>query len=89
MDSKIYRELIGTYIPLATIIFTGNAWLIGLAFAIVIYFFKGGNYNPAVTIMLIAAKKQPANTLVPYIIAQVIAGLAAWGTYVLFKKYKF
>ena len=36
-----------------------------------------GDFNPAVTIMLIAAGKQPVNVAVPFIIAQIMAGLAA------------
>ena len=38
---------------------------------------SGGHFNPAVTLGLVAAGKFPARDAVPYIVAQVIAGLAA------------
>ena len=42
---------------------------------------SGGNFNPAVTIMMIAAKKQRLETALPYIVAQVAGGLAALALY--------
>ena len=38
---------------------------------------SGGHFNPAVTLGLVAAGKFPARDALPYIVAQVIAGLAA------------
>lgn len=38
---------------------------------------SGGHFNPAVTLGLVAAGKFPARDAVPYIVAQVAAGLAA------------
>ena len=42
---------------------------------------SGGNYNPAVSIMMVAAGKLPKSDLVPYIVAQVSSGLAALELY--------
>ena len=40
---------------------------------------SGGHFNPAVTVGLCAGGRFPAKDVVPYIIAQVIGGLAAGG----------
>ena len=40
---------------------------------------SGGHFNPAVTLGLWAGKRFPQNEIVPYIIAQVVGGLAAGG----------
>jgi aquaporin Z len=73
-------EFIGTFFFLYVIIATGNFAAIGAALAVAIYLggkISGGNFNPAVTIMMVVAKKQKMETLVPYIIAQIAGGIAA------------
>ena len=42
---------------------------------------SGGNFNPAVTIMMVVAGKQPAKDALPYILCQVAGGLAAFELY--------
>jgi aquaporin Z len=37
---------------------------------------SGGHFNPAVTVGLFAARRIPASDLLPYIVAQVIGGIA-------------
>jgi aquaporin Z len=77
-------EFVGTFFFLYVILATGNFLAIGAALALAIYLggsISGGNFNPAVTIMLIAAKKQRLDTALPYIIAQVAGGLAALTLY--------
>ena len=77
-------EFIGTFVFLYVILATGNFLAIGAALAFCIYLggkISGGNFNPAVTIMMVAAKKQNMDTLFPYIAAQVLGGLAALGLY--------
>ncbi|NDH67781.1 MAG: hypothetical protein EBY22_07775, partial [Gammaproteobacteria bacterium] len=62
----------------------GTPLAIGAALAAAIYVggsISGGNFNPAVTIMMIAAKKQSIDTALPYIVAQVAGGLAALALY--------
>jgi glycerol uptake facilitator-like aquaporin len=41
---------------------------------------SGGNFNPAVTIMMVMAKKQKMETLT-YIVAQIAGGIAAFELY--------
>jgi aquaporin Z len=77
-------EFIGTFVFLYVILATGNFLAIGATLAICIFLggkISGGNFNPAVTIMLVAAKKQNMDTLLPYIAAQVLGGLAALALY--------
>ena len=65
---------------LFVIIFTGEALSIGLALMIVILIlgkFSGGHFNPAVTIMMVFAKKLNATDALPYILAQITGGLTA------------
>lgn len=79
--NKIVVEFLGTLFFLYVIITTGNALAIGAALAIAIMIggpISGGNFNPAVTIMMGVAGKQPMSDVVPYILAQVAGGLAAF-----------
>ena len=77
-------EFIGTFFFLYVILAIGTPLAIGAALALAIYLggpISGGNFNPAVTIMMISAKKQPIETALPYIVAQVAGGLAALALY--------
>ena len=77
-------EFVGTFVFLYVILATGNFLAIGAALALCIFLggkISGGNFNPAVTVMLVAAKKQNMDTLLPYIVAQVLGGLAALALY--------
>ena len=78
--NKILVEFVGTLFFLYVIIATGNWLAIGAALAIAVFLggpISGGNFNPAVTIMMVAAGKQPKSELVPFILAQTAGGLAA------------
>lgn len=77
-------EYFGTFFFLYVIIATGNFLAIGAALALVVYLggkISGGNFNPAVTIMMVLADKQHVNTLVPYIAAQILGGICALQLY--------
>ena len=77
-------EFVGTFVFLYVILATGNFLAIGAALALCIFIggkYSGGNFNPAVTIMMVAARKQNIDTLLPYILAQVLGGLAALALY--------
>ena len=78
--TKYLVEFLGTLFFLHVILATSNALLIGGALALMIYVFgpiSGGNFNPAVTIMLAASKKMPWSNVLPYILCQVAGGLVA------------
>ena len=82
--NKYLVEFLGTLFFLYVILATGNALAIGAALAIAIIVggnISGGNYNPAVTIMMAAAGKQPVKDVLPYILSQVAGGLAALELY--------
>jgi aquaporin Z len=82
--NAVLVEFLGSLLFMYVIILTGNAFAIGATLAACIYLggrVSGGNFNPAVTIMLVLGNKQQANTLFPYILAQVAGGLAALALY--------
>jgi glycerol uptake facilitator-like aquaporin len=63
---------------------TGNPLAIGAALAMVAYLggpISGGNYNPAVTLMMVLSRKQPLNTLFSYMIVQFLAAFTVTELY--------
>ena len=82
--NKYLVEFLGTMFFLYVILATGNALAIGAALTLVILVggaISGGNFNPAVSVMMAAAGKLPTNDVVPYILAQVAGGLVALELY--------
>jgi glycerol uptake facilitator-like aquaporin len=80
MMEAVIVEFMGTLVFLYVILATGNFAAIGATLALMIYLggpISGGNFNPAVTVMLVMAKKQKMDTLLPYIVAQVAGGIVA------------
>jgi len=80
MFQKILVEFLGTVFFLYVIIAVGNPLAIGLALAIAIMVggkISGGHFNPAVSIMMVAANKISMNDAAPYILAQIAGGLVA------------
>lgn len=87
--NAILVEFVGSLLFMYVIILTGNAFAIGAALAFCIFFggkISGGHFNPAVTVMMVMAKKTKPAMLVPYILAQVAGGLLALE---LYKRVKF
>ena len=87
--NKYFVEFLGTLFFLYVILTTGNAIAIGAALAVVILIggaISGGNYNPAVSVMMAAAGKLPMHDLLPYVICQIAGGLVALE---LYKRIKF
>ena len=87
MIKPLIVEFLGTLVFLYVILATVNFAAIGATLALVIYLggpISGGNFNPAVTVMMVAAKKQKMDTLL-YILAQIAGGLVALQ---LFKQFK-
>ena len=81
---KYLVEFIGTFFFLYVIISTGNPLAIGGALALSAFLggkISGGNFNPAVTLMMAAAKKLPQSDVIPYIVAQIAGGLLALELY--------
>ena len=82
--NKLLAEFLGTMFFLYVILATGDAVAIGLALMIVIFLLgkvSGGNFNPAVSVMLAMAGKLSMKDLAPYVVAQVLGGLAALELY--------
>jgi aquaporin Z len=77
-------EYVGTVFFLYVIIATGNPLAIGAALALAAYIggpISGGNFNPAVTILMTLAGKQNPSLLIPYIIVQILAALTVFEIY--------
>ena len=82
--NKYLVEFVGTMFFLYVILATGKALPIGLALALAIMVggkISGGNFNPAVSVMMAAAGKLPMNDVMPYVLAQVAGGLVALELY--------
>ena len=78
--NKYLAEFLGTTFFMYVILVTGNALAIGAALAIAIMVggkISGGNFNPAVSIMMYMNGKLSMPELLPYIVAQVAGGLVA------------
>ena len=84
MMNKYLVEFLGTLFFLYVILATGQPLAIGAALAVAIIVggpISGGMFNPAVSVMMVAAGKMKSADLVPYILAQVAGGLVALELY--------
>lgn len=80
MWPELFVEFIGTFIFLSVILSQGTAIPIGLALAAVIFFggaISGGNFNPAVSLMMFLKGTLSTQMFITYVIAQCLGGLAA------------
>ena len=78
--NKYFVEFVGTLFFLYVIMATGKPLAIGAALVVAILLggpISGGHFNPAVTVMMAAAKKLSMNDVLPYVLAQVAGGLVA------------
>jgi aquaporin Z len=81
---ELLIEYVGTVFFLYVIITTGNPLAIGAALALAAYIggpISGGNYNPAVTVLMTLAGKQKPTLMIPYIIVQLLAALTVLELY--------
>jgi aquaporin Z len=84
MFQKLLVEFLGTIFFLYVILAVGHPLAIGLALAVAIMVggkISGGHFNPAVSVMMVAANKLKMNDAAPYILAQVAGGLVALELY--------
>ena len=82
--NKYFVEFVGTLFFLYVIMATGKPLAIGAALVVAILLggpISGGHFNPAVTVMMAAAKKLSMNDVLPYVLAQVAGGLVAFELY--------
>jgi aquaporin Z len=82
--NKYLVEFLGTMFLVFVIFATGNWLAIGAALAIAVLLggdISGGAFNPAVTISLYSADKLAKSDVLPYIIVQILGGLAAFYAY--------
>lgn len=77
---KYITEFIGTFFLVLVIAFTGNPLAIGGSLAALVYmggYISGANYNPAITLGLLASNKIKPKTAFLYMLIQLIAGICA------------
>jgi aquaporin Z len=87
MLNKYLVEFLGTMFLVYVIFATGHYLAIGAALAVIVLLggnISGGAYNPAVTLALYSAGKLSKTDLMPYIIVQMLGGLAG---YTVYKQY--
>src|SRR5580698_6558952 len=86
---KVFTEFVGTFIFLFTVSLAAvngsplAPLAIGGALMCMVYMgghWSGGHYNPAVSFGMFLQKKLTASELVAYWVAQIIAGILAFGT---------
>lgn len=86
---KVLTEFVGTYLFLFVISLaavSGSPFApvaIGCALVVMVYMGghrSGAHYNPAVSLGLMLQKKMPSKDFVPYVIAQIVAGILAFAT---------
>jgi glycerol uptake facilitator-like aquaporin len=80
MLQKYLVEFLGSLFFIYVILATGSPIAIGAALALAIIVggpVSGGNFNPAVTIVMAAARKMPLSDVAPYIISQIAGGMVA------------
>jgi aquaporin Z len=85
--NKYFVEFLGTMFLVFVIFSTGHWAAIGAALAIAALLggsISGGAFNPAVAIALYSSGKLAKADLLPYIIVEILGGLAA---FFLYKKY--
>lgn len=82
--NKYVVEFLGTLFFLYVILASGHPVAIALALLISIMVggkISGGNFNPAVSVMMAVSGKLRMHDLLPYVVAQVAGGLAALELY--------
>jgi aquaporin Z len=85
--TKYLVEFLGTMFLVFVIFATGNWLAIGAALALAVYLggaISGGAFNPAVAVSLYSAGKLAKSDVVPYIIVQILGGLAGFYAYKTF-----
>jgi aquaporin Z len=81
---KYLVELLGTMFLVFVIFATGNYLAIGAALAIAVLLggpISGGAFNPAVVMALYSAGKLQQTDIIPYILMEVLGGLAGFYLY--------
>ena len=79
--NKYLVEFIGTFVFLSVILSSGEAFPIGLALSVAIFFggsVSGGHYNPAVSTMMFIKKNLKTPDYIGYVISQILGGIAAY-----------
>jgi len=82
-------EFLGTFIFLSVIVATGNPLAIGATLALLCALssaVSGGNFNPAVTIMVLYNRGMAYDNAIAYIVAQIAGGILAVTVYNQLKK---
>lgn len=84
---KYLVEFLGTMFLVFVILSTSNWLAIGAALGVAVLFggaISGGAFNPAVAISLYSVGKLAKTDLLPYIIVEILGGLAAFYLYTNF-----
>jgi aquaporin Z len=89
MKGKVFVEFVGTMFLSFVIFATGNYLAIGAALAIAVLLggpVSNGAFNPAIAIAMYSAGKIPNTDLIPYLIGEILGGLAGLALFQTFVK---
>jgi aquaporin Z len=81
---SLIAEFFGTFLLLMSIFVTGNALVIGLTLALVIFLIgdlSGGHVNPAVSLAMFLNGSLSSMELGSYVVVQALGGAAAYYVY--------
>ena len=80
----LVAEFFGTFLLLLSILATGNALIIGLTLALVIYLvgdLSGAHINPAVSVTMFLNNALSLSELISYAVVQCLGGISALFVY--------
>jgi aquaporin Z len=81
---SLIAEFFGTFLLLMSIFVTGNALVIGLTLALVVFLIgdlSGGHVNPAVSLAMFLNGSLSSMELGSYVVVQALGGAAAYYVY--------
>ena len=81
---SLIAEFFGTFLLLMSIFVTGNALVIGLTLALLIFLIgdlSGGHVNPAVSLAMFLNGSLSSMELGSYVVVQALGGAAAYYVY--------
>ena len=78
MIRKLITEFLGTFLLCFVFLTTHNYLAIGTAYALALFVFRGGSFNPAIAMALLMSKEISTKDLIVILVAQFAAVILAY-----------